>query len=73
MNHMTEREESLFDLKYLEDINRLFVSLKEIDSYYNTDIIQGDFNDLFDFIKLSVFIHEFNDDDDDENDNPFLF
>ena len=73
MNHMTEREESLFDLKYLEDINRLFVSLKEIDSYYNTDIIQGDFNDLFDFIKLSVFIHEFNDYSDEENDNPFLF
>ena len=71
MNHMTEREESLFDLKYLEDINRLFVSLKEIDSYYNTDIIQGDFNDLFDFIKLSVFIHEFNDYSDEENDNPF--
>ena len=40
MSHMTEREEELFDLKYLEDINELFISLKDLDNYYNTDIIQ---------------------------------
>ena len=31
MDHMTESEEHLFDLKYLEDINRLFLDLKKLD------------------------------------------
>jgi len=66
MNHMTESEENLFDLKYLEDINELFISLKILDNYYNTDIIQGDFNEFFDFIKDKVIIEEFNDISDEE-------
>ena len=67
MNHMTEREEDLFDLKYLEDINELFISLKDLDNYYNTDIIQGDFNEFFDFIKDKVIIVDLNDISDDED------
>ena len=49
MNHMTHSEEDLYDLKYLEDINSLFLSLKNLDNYYNTKIIEGDFNKLFEF------------------------
>lgn len=67
MSHMTEREEELFDLKYLEDINELFISLKDLDNYYNTDIIQGDFNEFFDFIKDKVIIEELNDISDEED------
>ena len=40
MKHMSETEEDLFDLKYLEEINSLFLSLKKLDDYYNTNIIQ---------------------------------
>ena len=67
MSHMTEREEELFDLKYLEDINELFISLKDLDNYYNTDIIQGDFNEFFDFIKDKVIIEDLNDISDEED------
>ena len=67
MSHMTEREEELFDLKYLEDINELFISLKDLDNYYNTDIIQGDFNEFFDFIKDKAIIEELNDISDEED------
>ena len=63
---MTEREEELFDLKYLEDINELFISLKDLDNYYNTDIIQGDFNSKPDFIKDKVIIEELNDIDEED-------
>ena len=69
MNNMTERQEELFDLKYLEDINELFLSLKEIDNYYNTDIIHGDFNELFDFIKDKVIIEELNNDECSDDDD----
>ncbi len=69
MNHMSESEEDLYDLKYLEDINSLFLSLKELDDYYNTNIIQGDFNELFEFIKMNTTIHEFSDDENSDNDD----
>lgn len=62
MDHMTYSEEQLFDLKYLEEINSLFLSLKKLDDFYNTNIIRGDFNELFEFIKHNVIIHEFNED-----------
>lgn len=60
---MTESEEDLYNLKYLEEINRLFLSLKDLDNYYNTNIIQGDFNELFEFIKCNTTIQEFSDDE----------
>jgi hypothetical protein len=66
--HMTESEEDLYDLKYLEEINRLFLSLKRLDDYYNTNIIQGDFNELFEFIKCNTTIQEFSDDDNSDDD-----
>ena len=67
--HMTESEEDLYDLKYLEDINSLFLSLKKLDDYYDTNIIQGDFNELFEFIKTHTTIQEFSDSSDEENDD----
>ena len=68
MNHMSETEEDLYDLKYLEDINSLFLSLKKLDDYYNTNIIQGDFNELFEFIKMNTTIQEFSDDENSDDD-----
>ena len=67
--HMTESEEDLYDLKYLEDINILFLSLKKLDDYYDTNIIQGDFNELFEYIKCNTTIQEFSDSSDEENDD----
>ena len=61
--HMTNSEEDLYDLKYLEDINSLFLSLKKLDDYYNTNIIKGDFNEYFEFIKMNTTIQEFSDDE----------
>ena len=63
MNHMTESEEDLYDLKYLEAINKLFLSLKKLDDYYDTNIIKSDFNELFEYIKMNTIIQEFNDDE----------
>ena len=63
MNHMSSSEENLYDLKYLEDINRLFLSLKKLDDYYNTNIIKGDFNEFFEYIKMNTTIQEFSDDE----------
>ena len=60
---MTEREEYLFELKYLECVNDLFLSLKKIDNYYGLDLFKDDFNELFEFIKQNVVIHEFSDDE----------
>lgn len=67
--HMSETEEDLYNLKYLEEINSLFLSLKKLDDYYNTNIIKGDFNELFEFIKLNTTIQEFSDSSDEENDD----
>ena len=68
MTVMTESEEDLYDLKYLEEINSLFLSLKKLDDYYDTNIIQGDFNELFEFIKLNTTIQEFSDDENSDDD-----
>ena len=68
MNHMSETEEDLYDLKYLEEINSLFLSLKILDDYYNTNIIKGDFNEYFEFIKCNTTIQEFSDDENSDDD-----
>ena len=65
--HMSSSEEDLYNLKYLEEINSLFLSLKKLDDYYNTNIIQGDFNELFEYIKMNTTIQEFSDSSDEEN------
>jgi len=62
MNHMTESEEDLYDLKYLEEISVLFNEYKETDNYYGLDLFKSDFNELFEFIKINVVIHEFDND-----------
>ena len=67
--HMSETEENLYDLKYLEEINNLFLSLKKLDDYYNTNIIKGDFNEYFEYIKMNTTIQEFSDSSDEENDD----
>jgi len=68
MTDMTESEEDLYDLKYLEDINSLFLSLKKLDDYYNTNIIKGDFNEFFEYIKCNTTIQEFSDDENSDDD-----
>ena len=68
MTDMTHSEEDLYDLKYLEEINSLFLSLKKLDDYYNTNIIKGDFNEYFEYIKLNTTIQEFSDDENSDDD-----
>jgi hypothetical protein len=62
MNHMSETEEDLYDLKYLEEISELFNEYKETDNYYGLDLFKSDFNELFEFIKINTIIHEFDND-----------
>ena len=63
MSHMTHSEEQLFDLKYLEEISELFNGYKETVNYYGLELLNSDFNELFEFIKRNVIIHEFSDDE----------
>ena len=62
MDHMSETEEQLFDLKYLEEISELFNEYKETVNYYGLELFKSDFNAYFEFIKHNVIIHEFNED-----------
>ena len=61
--HMSSSEEDLYDLKYLEDINSLFLSLKKLDDYYGLNILKGDFNAYFEYMKYNTTIQEFSDDE----------
>ena len=70
MIHMTDSEEDLFDLKYLEEISDLFGECVEMDNYYGLNLFRDDFNEYFEFIKQNVVIHEFPDEElNDENDD----
>lgn len=60
---MSVSEEELFDLKYLEEINELFLSLKSLNDYYGLKLCDDNFMDYFEFIKHNVVIHEFSDDE----------
>ena len=62
MNHMSETEEQLFELKYLEELSELFNEYKKTDNYYKLELFNSDFNEYFEFIKDNVIIHEFNED-----------
>ena len=67
---MNETEEQLFDLKYLEEISDLFSECVEMDNYYGLNLFRDDFNEYFEFIKQNVVIHEFPDEElNDENDD----
>ena len=59
MSDMSETENDLFDLKYLEEISQLFNEFKGMDNYYGLNLLQNDFTEYFDFIKQNVVIHEF--------------
>ena len=63
MNHMSHSEEDLYDLKYLEDINSLFLSLKKLDDYYGLNVLKDDFNPYFEYMKYNTTIQEFSDDE----------
>jgi len=67
---MSVSEEELFDLKYLEEINELFLTLKRLSDYYGLKLCDDNFMDYFEFIKHNVVIHEFSDDElSDEDDS----
>jgi len=67
---MSVSEEELFNLKYLEEINELFLSLKRLSDYYGLKLCDDNFMDYFEFIKHNVVIHEFSDDElSDEDDS----
>ena len=66
---MSVSEEELFDLKYLEEINELFLSLKSLSDYYRLKLCDDNFMDYFEFIKHNVVIHEFIDDELSDEDN----
>lgn len=67
---MSVSEEELFDLKYLEEINELFLSLKSLSDYYGLKLCDDNFVDYFEFIKHNVVIHEYSDDElSDEDDS----
>ena len=66
MSSMNEYEEDLFELKYLEEISKLFNELKEIDNFNGLDLLKDNYCEFYDFIKDNVFIYEF---DDEENDS----
>ena len=70
MNINNDSELDYFELKYLEEISRLFNELKDTDNYYGLDLFKKDFYDYFEFIQGQVKIHEFSDDilDDDDPD-----
>ena len=67
---MSVSEEELFELKYLEEINELFLSLKRLSDYYGLKLCDDNLMDYFEFIKHNVVIHEFSEDElSDEDDS----
>jgi hypothetical protein len=59
--------ETLFELKYLEEISELFNKHREISNYYNLDLFQSNYCDFYDFLKDSCYILEFYDDEEDDS------
>jgi len=58
--YMNESEEDLFELKYMEDIARLFGDMKQSDDYYGTGLLlASDYCPFMYFIKDHIVIHEF--------------
>ena len=63
LSDMSQTEEDVFDLKYLEEISEFFNEFKEINNYYGLDLFRDDFNEYFEFLKQNVVIHEFPDEE----------
>ena len=57
-----------FELKYLEEVNNLFLSFKNKSEIYNLGLFQknNNFMDLFDFIYDSIDIIDESESDDEE-------
>ena len=57
-----------FELKYLEEVNDLFLNLKELNNYYNLGLFQGVRDtpmDLFEFLQQKVqVLEEYSSDED---------
>jgi len=75
MNANNDCELDYFELKYLEEIGRLFGNLKDTDNYYGLDLFKKDFYDYFEFIQSHIIIHEFSDinPDEDELDEQHIY
>ena len=72
---MNSNEIEYFELKYLEEISKLFNKLKDIDNYYNLNLFKDNYCLFFEFIQKNVIINEFSDnesDTDDEENNLIL-
>ena len=63
MSKMSESEEDLFELKYLEEISELFNEFKGMDNYYGLSLLKNNYCEFFEFIKKNVIICEFSDED----------
>jgi len=53
--------EEYFELKYLEEINDLFLHLKELNDHYNLGLFHGVRNtpmELFDFLQNNIHVLE---------------
>ena len=64
MSKMSESEEDLFELKYLEEISELFNEFKGMDNYYGLSLLKNNYCEFFEFIKKIVIICEFSDEED---------
>ena len=57
-----------FELKYLEEVNDLFLNLKELNNYYDLGLFQGVRDtpmDLFEFLQQKVqVLEEYSSDED---------
>ncbi len=72
MNKMSESEEDLFELKYLEEISELFNEFKGMDNYYGLNLFKGNYCEFYEFIKKNVIIYEFSEDEEDNISEPEL-
>ena len=52
-----------FELKYIEEISKLFNELKEIDNHYNLNLFKENYCEYFEFIQNRVQIYEFIDEE----------
>ena len=60
---MNESEETLFELKYLEEISELFNEFKGMDNYYGLNLLKKNYCDFFEFIKKNIIIYEFSEEE----------
>ena len=62
-----------FELKYLEEVNDLFLSIKELNGYYNLGLFQGETNnptDLLEFIFERIAVLEEDSEEEEDRHEP---